>query len=108
MAEDEEQDPRLAELADNPNLETAVFGREVEEFVDNDRIGAYIIAQAKRDIEEAQGKLLTIDPTDSKSIADAQLNARVAMAVTGWLRTAIQNGLDAQVLLQQERDTDGT
>lgn len=88
----------------DPKWETAVFGREVEAFIETDRIGQYLIDQAKKDLEEAQGKLLEVDPTDAKTIAALQLDARVANRVRGWLAAAIQNGHDAETLIQQERD----
>jgi hypothetical protein len=91
----------------DPKWETAVFGREVEAFIDTDCIGQYIIDQAKRDLAEAQGKLLEVDPTDAKAIAALQLDARVANRVRGWLGAAIQNGRDAETLIQQERDEHG-
>jgi hypothetical protein len=88
----------------DPKWEQAVFGREVEAFIKTDRIGQYLIDQAKRDLEEAQSKLLEVDPSDAKAIAAIQLDARVANRVSGWLAAAIQNGRDAQTLIQQERD----
>lgn len=91
----------------DPKWETAVFGREVAEFVEHDRIGQYIIDQAQADLAEAQSKLLEVDPTDAKAIAALQLDARVAQRVRTWLAEAIQNGRDAETLIQQERDEHG-
>lgn len=88
----------------DPKWETAVFGREVQAFIDTDRIGQYLIDQAKRDLATAHEKLLDVDPSDSKTIAALQLDARVANRVRGWLAAAIQNGQDAETLIQQERD----
>lgn len=88
----------------DPNVETAVFGREVTDFVERDRIGQYLIDRAKLDLVTAQTELLEVDPSDFKKIALLQLDARVANRVRGWLMEAIKNGLDAEVLLQQERD----
>lgn len=88
----------------DPKIETAVFGREVEDFIERDVIGQYLIDRAKRDLEQAGAKLLDVDPTDAKQIAAIQLDARVAQRVRGWLSEAIQDGNDAQILIQQERD----
>lgn len=91
----------------DPKVETAVFGREVELFIDEHPVGQYLINQAKADLEKAQEKLLEADPFDPKKIAELQLEARVAMRVRGWLAEAIQNGRDAQTLIRQERDEYG-
>lgn len=91
----------------DPKWETAVFGREVTAFIETDRIGQYLIDRAQADLAEAQAKLLEVDPSDAKVIALLQLDARVAQRVRGWLAEAIQNGKDAEVLIQQERDGDG-
>lgn len=92
----------------DPKWETAVFGREVTSFIEQDRIGQYLIDQARQDLEAAQVQLLEVDPSDAKKIAALQLDARVANRVRGWLAQAIQNGKDAEILIQAERDGDGT
>ena len=92
----------------DPKMETAVFGREVEHFIDEDPIGRYIIDRAKADLAEASEKLLEVDPSDAPKIAALQLDARVAQRVRGWLKEAIQNGRDAQILIKTERDEYGT
>jgi hypothetical protein len=108
MSTNGESGPGSAEAALDPKWETAVFGREVEDFVEHDRIGQYLIARAKEDIASAQEKLLEADPTDAKTIAKLQLDARVATRVRGWLADAIQNGRDAETLINQERDEHGS
>jgi hypothetical protein len=95
------------QIPDDPKWETAVFGREVADFIDNDRIGQYLINRAQRDLAQAQERLLSVDPTDAKAIAAMQLDARVANRVRGWLAEAVQDGIDAEILIQQERDTHG-
>jgi ribosomal protein S18 acetylase RimI-like enzyme len=98
-----------AQLAghDPVKVEAAVFGREVEDFIDHDRIGQYLIDRAKQDLEEASAKLLCVDPTNATAIALLQLDARVAQRVRGWLSEAIESGRNAAVLLQQEQDEHG-
>lgn len=88
----------------DPKWESAVFGREVKNFVEGDPIGRYLIEQARRDLETAQAGLLEVDPSDAKAIARLQLDARVAVRVKDWLGQAIENGLNAEILIQQERD----
>lgn len=101
MAQNREIDP--ADPLD-PNLERAVFGREVEDFIENDRIGQYIVTEAKKRIAEVQEQLLTVDPYEPEEIQKLQNRAAVANLVREFLSEAIQNGRDARVLLQQERD----
>lgn len=95
-------------VPDDPKWETAVFGREVADFIENDRIGQYLIDQAKTDLAKAQSELLSVDPTDARKIAELQLDARVANRVRGWLAEAVQNGKDAEAIIQQERDEHGS
>lgn len=92
----------------DPKMETAVFGREAEYFIENDPIGQYIINQAQSDLQQASEGLLEVDPHDFQKIAQLQLDARVANRVRGWLKQAIENGKNAALLIQEERDTNGT
>lgn len=98
---------QLEEQEDDPKFEEAVFGREVREFIENDRIGKYLISKAQEDIAEAAHELLTVDPTDMPKIRAIQNRAAVANAVRDWLRQAIQDGENAVQAIQQERDTRG-
>ena len=92
---------------EDPRLEEAVFGREVEEFLTNDRIGQYLVAQARKDSEEAATALLTAEPTDFNRIRELQFKGRLPAIVTQWLANAIQNGEAQALILQQERDENG-
>jgi hypothetical protein len=85
--------------------EIAVFGREVELFIETDRIGQFLVRQARLHVEEAQEALLTVDPDDVKKVRELQFKARVAGAVMGWLKQAINDGDNATRTLQQERDS---
>ena len=85
--------------------EIAVFGREVELFVETDRIGQFLVNKAREDIIEAQDALLKAEAEDAKTIRDLQFKARVGMAVMGWLKQAIVDGENATRTLQQERDS---
>jgi len=84
------------------DFETAVFGREVEQFCDTDPIGQYLINRAREDLAKAQEALVTIDPYATQEIAALQLNARVAQKVRTWLREAIEAGRNAEALIRQE------
>lgn len=90
-----------------PAMETAVFGREVEIFLNEHPVATYIVNRAKADLDEAHAALVTAQATDFHLIAGLQLKARVAQHVTQWLREAIQAGRAAEVTLKQERDEYG-
>jgi hypothetical protein len=92
---------------DDPKVAQAVFGREVEIFIDEHPVAKYVIDRAREDLEKAHIALVEIDPTDAPGIAALQLDARVASRVRGWLGEAIEQGRQAGVLLQQERDEHG-
>lgn len=98
---------QLEEPIDDPKLEMAIFGREVEEFIENDRIGRYLVSKAMEDIQSAATDLLTVDPNDTAKIREIQNRAAVANAVRGWLGQAVSDGQNAAQAIQQERDTRG-
>lgn len=90
-----------------PDMEAAVFGREVEEFVEHDRIGKYLIDRAQQDLAEAQEELTTLSPFEAGPIMQAQIKARAAKNIRDWIADAINRGREAAQLLQQERDEHG-
>jgi hypothetical protein len=98
---------REEELLGDPAGATAVFGREVEYFIDQDPIGQFIIQRAKDDLAEAQEALLEVDPEKPAEVRKLQFKAAVANSVRGWLAEAIQNGRAAAAQLQLERDEHG-
>jgi len=92
----------------DPKWEAAAFGREVQDFIDNDSIGRWLIEKAKNDLADASAKLIEVECTAFKDIAELQLQARVANRVRGWLAEAIEAGRAAEIQIQQERDEHGT
>ena len=86
---------------DNPELRVAVFGRQVEDFLDSD-VGQYISQCAQIDIDEAISKLKYVDPDDPKEVRSAQFNLAVAERVLGWISDAIQRGHQSTELLKGE------
>jgi hypothetical protein len=92
------------DLPDDPKVEQAIFGREVQDFIEHDRIGKYLIAKAMAEIESAATELLTVDPTDVGKLRFIQNRAAVANLVRVWLGQAVQDGMNAEVVLQAQRD----
>ena len=97
-----------SELEADPAGVVAIFGREVEMFIDEDPIGQYLITRAKQDIQEAQDELLEVDPAKTEDVRKLQFKAAVANSVRRWLGEAIQNGRAAAAQLQMERDEHDT
>ena len=110
MVDNPELDPeRLEQLAaTDDRYEAAAFGREIELFIDEHPVGKYLVDQARADLELVKESLLSVDPEDAKKIRQLQGKAAVAESVRQWLARAIENGRNAQALLQQERDEHGT
>lgn len=97
----EEHELPTDEPLEDPLLESAVFGAEVERFLDEDRIGRMIVARAKEEMEAAQHELVSIDPEDTKAIRAAQFKYQVADRVIGWLRDVIVEGEVARKVVEE-------
>ncbi len=100
MSETEDGLPVDEPLADDM-LETAVFGAEVERFLDEDRIGKMIVTRAREEMESAQLELVEIDPEDAKKIRAAQFKYQVAAKLIGWLRDVIIDGHNARTVIEE-------
>jgi hypothetical protein len=87
---------------EDPKLEQAVFGEEVRRFLQNDRIGRYIVAKAAEQVESSLLELKDMDPEDARAIRAIQTKIRVAESVVGWLAEAIDNGERARQILEGE------
>lgn len=92
------------EELEDPKLEQAVFGREVEHFIEADSIGVYLVARARQELEEVKEKLLTCDPANTEEIRRLQGRAGICTRFRDWLGEAVAAGFAAQESLQQERD----
>ena len=84
----------------NPTVRLAVFGREMELFLESD-IGEYIRECASRDVEEALTGLKNVDAEDPKAIRALQFKLRVAESVIGWISDAIESGKQAVETLRE-------
>lgn len=87
--------------ADDPNVRTAVFGRQVEDFLNGD-VGSYLVKCAQADIDEGLKELRAVDAEDPKAVRAAQNKVAVAESIMMWLGDAIQRGHAATELLQEE------
>lgn len=93
--------PKTIDPSD-PTVQTAVFGREVEDFLTSD-IGRYLVQRALNEEQVAVAELIK-DPQQRKSNQnDMILRNRiyVARAFRGWLEEAFNEGLQAMDLLKE-------
>jgi hypothetical protein len=89
----------------DPVVATAVFGKQVENFIDSD-IGSYLMRRVKDEITDATRDLTNelrepkvIDP---KFITAIQDRIRVAELVRRWLGAAIEEGIAALEQIKEE------
>lgn len=90
-------------LDDDPKVEVAILGRQIELWVEEDPIGRYVIERARTELEEVKEALLTC--RDAAKIQDLQSQAAVCNRIRQWLGEAVQAGRAAAIVLQQERDS---
>jgi hypothetical protein len=80
---------------EDPNLEIAVFGAEVEQFLDSS-IGQYLIKHAESQANSALEALASVSAEDPTAIRELQNRVKVADSIVGWLREAIILGRQAE------------
>jgi len=80
------------------------FGKEVEYFINEDRIGRYIMDNATLEMSEAAEEIAMADATNVAEIQRLQMKFRVAYSVRKWLGDAMTRGLEARSIIEQEED----
>jgi hypothetical protein len=91
---------------EDPVVRTAVFGRQVEDFV-NSEIGRHITARADDEISECLQKLKVTRPNSLDGIKHIEsLQSRVAVCerVIAWLAEAITEGHQAMNIIEDKND----
>ena len=91
---------------DDPLVQTAVFGRRVEEFVSGE-IGRYITRRAADEIEDLTEQLKRTSPAfwwGRRKIARIQSQIAIAERVIRWLADAITEGQQATQALEDAND----
>lgn len=86
-------------------MELVTFGKEVEYFMDQDRIGSYIIENAVLEMSETAEELSVVDAHDIAKVQALQVKFRVAASVRLWLGQAVQRGMEARTIIEQEEGT---
>jgi hypothetical protein len=88
----------------NIQMELVTFGKEVEYFLKNDRIGKYLLECAIGDMSEAAEAMAETDAHDIAKMHEQQIKFRVASQVRQWLGQAISRGMEARTIIEQEED----
>jgi len=87
---------------EDEKAEAAVFGEEVRQFLEQDRIGRFLVRKAADEVQDALLELKEADPDKPGEIRRIQTRIRVAESVVGWLAQAIDDGLRARQILEDE------
>ena len=84
---------------DEPTVRTAVFGKQVEEFLQTD-IGDYLLQMAKNEEADAIEALIAAKASDDTS--EIRLKIRTARWFQQWLGEAVNMGLQSLKLLEED------
>lgn len=84
---------------EDPLVESAVFGREVENFL-NTAIGKYLVERAENQAEAANEQLKRVYSWRSRKIQELQNKIWVAESFQQWLADAIMDGHQALNILE--------
>lgn len=86
--------------ADDPNVETAIFGAQVSQFMESD-VGVYLMQKADDYAQDAIDKLTRVDPEDPPAIRRLQNQIAVADLIAAWLKEAMAMGKQSEVHLSE-------
>ena len=86
----------------DPKTEQAIFGEEVRIFMEQDRIGRYLVQRAADEVQEALLEFKDVDSEDAKKIREIQNRIKIAESVVGWLAGVVDDGLRARQILEDE------
>lgn len=82
-------------------LESAVFGRQVENFLSSD-LGRYLVKRSEAEASEAMEKLKVVLPWRRRRITELQNDIKVAEWFQQWLADAILDGIHATNQIDEE------
>ena len=92
---------------DDPLVRQAVFGVEVQDFL-NSPIGSFLLTRAEARLANLIEGLKKIDPAQSVAIGAIQAEIRHLEQFEGWLAEAVQAGLTATAIIDGEIDGENT
>jgi hypothetical protein len=88
-----------SDLPHDELLETAVFGKEVENFLST-KIGKYLVSRAEVQAEEATERLKRTPAWRKRKITDLQNEIWKAESFQQWLADAVMDGQQALNLIE--------
>lgn len=91
---------------EDPQVRTAVFGKEVEDFLAT-AVGDYLIKKAEKALGVALEQLKTVDAGTTLTIIRLQERIRLLESFEGWLGAAVEDGHMAIRALDGEGEVDG-
>jgi hypothetical protein len=80
----------------DPELRAVSLGVEVQNYVQHEKIGQYLVERAHESRAAALEALAVIDPMDFKAVAQLQWQARIPDLFVAWLDEAVVNGSAAE------------
>jgi hypothetical protein len=83
-----------------PLWEKAIFGKQVDDFLSSD-IGKYLLHRAEKEYFEA---ILALRDCGPENLLKYQSDMKRAESIRAWLADAIDKGLRAHKLLEEEND----
>lgn len=88
---------------DDPAVRSAVFGKQVEEFLQGD-VGGFLIRQSEKALTHLTDQLKKVKASDTEAIIRLQCRIEFLERFQIWLGSAVQDGLTAQRIIDGEED----
>jgi hypothetical protein len=92
-------------INDDDLIESAVFGKRVEDFMSSD-IGTYLLTCARIEAEEAMAELKSVSAFSPEKIIELQSKLKRAESIKQWMFDAVLAGKQALSVLEG-KDDDG-
>ena len=92
---------------DDPTVRTAVFGKQMEEFLLTE-IGDYLLKRAAEQYQAGVEELKKASPYSPIDVQTAQNKIRVTESILNFIEEAIKAGGQSTQILEQEHDNGQT
>jgi len=87
--------------ADEPLVRTAVFGKQVEDFLTSD-IGDYLLQKAKHEETDAVEELIAATGASADRLLEIRSRIWTARKFSQWLGQAVEMGQQALEMLKED------
>ena len=88
--------------ANDPLMRAVALSVDVNHFINQDKVGMYLMSRALESRVQALEALATADPTNTESIRELQWKARIPDLFQEWLQEAMAAGTSAEETIQLE------